>query len=461
MRPRWMLGIVLAAGAYATPVPTRSFPNILLVTIDTLRADHVSCYGYHLETTPVLDRLAAEGVRFARAYTTIPQTGPAHISLFTSTYPQQHGSRINGVSYNAKARLLFLPQVLRRYGYRTAAFVSAWPLIKRLTNLDVWFDDWDEQLDRRYQLFNTQRWAEDVTPRVSAWLHNTKHQPFFLWVHYFDPHEPYDLREAFARLKQVRAPALANGPAVQDPEMQERVRAYDSEVAYADHYLGQLLSTLHRLGLAERTIVVVLADHGESLGEHNYVGHGRHLYEHIVQIPFIIRYPGVIPPGRVVREPVSLLDVMPTLLELALERNGESVHLPFPLEGKSLVPALTGNGSLEPRTLYFLTYAGKKGFLPNWFARLWVDEDELPLRLGRVSGDSKVIWTPSEHRMELYELARDPEELSPSLPVRTSPRYRSEQLRLERWYRMTAGQAGQLQLTEKDVQVLRSLGYLH
>jgi len=447
-------------GSNQQPVSRQRFPNILLVTIDTLRADHVSCYGYSLKTTPVLDQLAAEGVRFAHAYTTIPQTGPAHISLFTSTYPHQHGARINGVSYNKEARLLFLPQLLKRYGYRSAAFVSAWPLVKRLTDLDRWFDHWDEDLNRRYQLFNSQRWAEDVTPKAIEWLKGNHHRPFFLWIHYFDPHEPYELREAFANLPQLRPRPQLNGYGRLDEETRERIRAYDSEVAYTDHHLGRLLRTVDELGLRQSTLVIAIADHGESLGEHDYVGHGRHLYQNIVEVPWIMRLPGVVPAGSVVEQPVTILDVMPTVLHLAIERAGGELQIPFPLEGRNLAPAIIGQQPLEEKTVYCLTYAGKKGFLPSWFARLWVDEDTLPLRLGYVMGRRKAIWTPTENRLEIYDLSRDPYELSPATPDRATAQYRAEQLRLERWYKATAQKAGELKLTEKDVEILKSLGYL-
>jgi choline-sulfatase len=167
-------------------------PNVLLITVDTLRADHLSSYGYHLKTSPYIDKLAQEGARFDRVYTAIPLTGPAHLSLFTSRYPQEHGARRNGVAMASEGAPIAFPQLLRATGYRNAAFISAWPLTARLTGLDAWFDHYDENLTRKYQLFNSSRWAEDVTPPAIDWMkrNGAAHEPFFLWVHYFDPHSP-------------------------------------------------------------------------------------------------------------------------------------------------------------------------------------------------------------------------------------------------------------------------------
>lgn len=431
-------------------------PNVLLITIDTLRADHVSCYGYHLRTTPNIDRLAAQGTRFERAYTTIPLTGPAHFSLFTSRYPQEHGARINGVAHSEEARLIFLPQVLRKFGYHNAAFISAWPLTSRLTRLDRYFDLYDEELNRTYQLFNSSRFAEDVTPRAIAWLRAGARQPFFLWVHYFDPHSPYHFRKAFsrpARIGKVPPSALPS-----DEETRFRVASYDSEVAYTDHYVGRLLEALDELKLEKSTVVVLLSDHGESLGEHGYIGHGRHLYENIVRIPLIFRWPGVVQAGKTVASDVSLLDVAPTILELAA---GSVQELPIPMGGRSLATSLyEGGAPPEERVIRHITFGGKKGFFPRWFSFLWTSVDERPLRVGMLAGSRKLIWSPQDESLEIFNLTRDPLEQAPVKPGRKSPLYQAETARLDQWFESTAGAAGANRMTEKDLETLRSLGYL-
>ena len=332
--------MALAVGSGAEQgTPADSPPNLVLITVDTLRADHLSCYGYHLATSPNIDQLASEGVRFERAYSPIPLTGPSHISLFTSRFPQEHGARINGVAVAEDSKWLFLPQILRKFGYRNAAFVSAWTLTDRLTQLGQWFDTYDQDLTRSHQVFHSSRFAEDVTPPAIEWLRGNRHRPFFLWVHYFDPHSPYHPREEFASPKRNGHPG--NSADWADKEAQERINKYDSEVGYVDHHIGKLLAELDDLELRDSTIVALTADHGESLGEHGYVGHGRRLFKGIVHIPLILRYPGTIPAGRVIPQAASLLDLTPTVLELALGK-GKAATLPVSFAGRSSASAVVG-----------------------------------------------------------------------------------------------------------------------
>ncbi len=449
-----LLAACLSGAAESVPQP----PNVLLITADTLRADHLSCYGYHLRTSPNIDKLAAEGVRFERAFTTIPLTGPAHFSLLTSTYPQEHGARINGVAYNREARVLFLPQILRRFGYVSAAFISAWPLTSRLTHMDDWFDHYDEDLTRSYQMFNSSRYAEDVTPRAVEWLQSNARRPFFVWVHYFDPHEPYHLRESFANPEQLGPAALS--PELADGDAEQRIREYDSEIGYMDYYVGVLLGTLEEMRLRDSTLVVLVADHGESLGEHGYVGHGRQLYDPIVRIPLIMRFPGVIPAGKVVRGEVSLLDVAPTIAELAVKPQNGRLELPIPLGGRSLAAAVTGGEEPSEQMVRFVTFAGRKGFMPQFLMRLFLDLDGLPLKMGHQLGARKVIWTPEDDQLEIFDIGTDPYELAPRMPEERTPQYRAEVNRMRRWFQATAGEEGENRMTARDLEVLKSLGYV-
>ena len=447
--------IVLPTYQIASGQAVDKRPNILLITVDTLRADHLSAYGYHLKTSPRIDDLAAEGVRFARAYSVIPLTGPAHISLFTSRYPQDHGARINGVSVPKGSKCLFLPQALRQLGYFNAAFVSAWPLTARLTGLDAWFDVYDEELTRTYQLINSSRYAEDVTPRVISWLANRPKEPFFLWVHYFDPHSPYVLRKEFAsfKLSGKERPAFE----WRDPEIRERIRRYDSEIQYTDYYLGKLLDALDQHGLRESTLVVLTADHGESLGEHGYVGHGRRLYEGILQVPLIMRYPKILR-RKVILEEVSLLDVTPTILDLVISADKKQ-KLPGSFAGQSLAKASQGEGRVATRPVRYLTFAGKKGWLPGWLARLWVRKGDMPLRLGKINGAQKWVWIPDENRLSIVNIERDPFELSPEILADDRARYEEVTSELKQWFLVTnkGGAAGVK--SEQDEKVLESLGY--
>ena len=447
-----------AWGAPAGP-PLEGVPNVVLITVDTLRADHVSSYGYHLKTTPNIDRLASEGVRFDRAYSTIPLTGPSHFSIFTSRYPQEHGARINGVAVPENSKWLALPQILRKFGYQNAAFVSAWPLTSRLTGLGRWFDHYDEDLTRSYRVFTSTRFAEDVTPRTIAWLKSNSNKPFFLWVHYFDPHEPYHLRERFAAPEKVGDPTAGLPP--QGPEMADRVRRYDSEVGYMDHYVGQLIDSLDELGLRGNTLVALTADHGESLGEHGYVGHGRRLSENVVRVPLIFRYPEKIKAGQVINENVSLLDLTPTVLDLTVADRIKQEQVPISFAGMSLAPAMTSDEKLPQRPIRYITFSGKKAFAPRWLSWMWVpNENRMPLRLGMTEGDNKTVWSPRPEELAIYDLSEDEYELNPDVFAKNDRIYKRETPAIQSWFDSTNLEDAETKLSERDAEILKSLGYV-
>ena len=448
--------IAAAVCAIAAPavLAAKQPPNVVLITIDTLRADHLSCYGYAWATSPNIDQLAREGTRFERAYTTIPLTGPSHLAMFTSRYPQELGVRRNGVAIPSDRKLKSLPQILRRKGYRAAAFVSAWPLTDRLTHMGRWFDYFDEDLNRTYQLFNSSRWAEDVTPRAIRWLKQNmgKGKPVFLWVHYFDPHSPYDLRGGFEHLRRT-----SSGSPVQiaDEAMRERVRNYDTEIAYMDWHLGKLLHTLRELGQSGSTLVVLAADHGESLGEHGYVGHGRELFENIVHVPLIFHMPGQIRAGQVISTPVSLIDVAPTIVDLTLPKPPSSANF----SGRTLKRALTAGEPLREVPVYYATFPGKKGFMPNWLSRLWVSDEPLPSHFGYLESGRKVIWSPDDRELAIYDLARDPSEVQPRRINDGSRLYASNTTRLKSWFKNTESRESRETASQRDLEVLKTLGY--
>ena len=224
------------------------------------------------------------------------------------------------------------------------------------------------------------------------------------------------------------------------------------------------MSTLDELNLRQSTLVVLLADHGESLGEHDYVGHGRHLYQNIIRVPLIFRLPGVTRPGKVIQEDVSLLDVTPTILGLTVDRGKQKLDMPLPMDGRNLAAALDGGAGPDEQTVRYVTFSGKKGLLPRvlttWLATRWLMRS-LPLKMGQTTGDRKVIWTPGDNRLEIFDISRDPLELKPSTPDRKTPVYKAETARLERWFKSTAGEEGENQMTERDIEILKSLGYLH
>ena len=451
--------LLLSQQAPTGTPPTADGPHLVLITVDTLRADHLSCYGYHLRTSPTMDRLAEDGVRFDRAYSAIPMTGPSHFSMFTGRYPQEHGARINGVALPDDSKWLTIPQVLGRFGYSSAAFVSAWPLIGRLTQLHKNFDHYDEELGRSYQVFHSMRWAEDVTRPALRWLDEHKDEKrLFLWVHYFDPHEPYNLRKDFAEPEQIREP----DPVIQEytEAVRKRMVRYDSEIGYADKHIGILLNKIDSLGLRDNTLVALLSDHGEGLGEQGFVGHGRWLYESTMRVPWIMRFPGRIRAGTVIDQNVSTLDLAPTLLDLVVPQFRDESQIAFTYAGRSQVSAIMDGAKPHSRPIRFVSFEGKKGFAPSWISWIWRPNSGLPFRMGKLDGTVKSIWTPDQNQVEFFNLEEDPLERNSQILAKSDSRYKFERAAFERWFESTNLAESESRLTEADKEVLESLGYI-
>ncbi len=254
--------------------------NLLLISIDTLRPDHLGCYGYAAAQTPTLDALAARGLRFAQATTVVPLTLPAHSSLLTGTFPAHHGVRDNGGFYLAEEQVT-LAEVVHEQGYRTGAFVGAFVLDSRWglhQGFDRYFDDFDLSKYEGVGMDAVQRRGDEVAAKALEWLGQEKEKPFFAWVHFYDPHTPYDPPEQY----RSRFPPTLVG-------------AYDAEIAWTDALVGRLLEGLDGDGRLERTLVVVVGDHGESLGEHREATHGFFVYDATIQIPLLLAGPGIAP----------------------------------------------------------------------------------------------------------------------------------------------------------------------
>jgi arylsulfatase A-like enzyme len=204
------------------------------------------------------------------------------------------------------------------------------------------------------------------------------------------------------------------------------------------------------------------ADHGEELGEHGYVGHGRHLYENIIHVPLIFRLPGKVSAGKVVHTPVSLVDLAPTILDLALGENWTKENGgPAMFTGRSLAAALEGPGEPPERQIDFVTFAGKKGFMPAWLSWVWIHDGEFPLALGHISGTTKSIWKPAAKSLQIVNLAADPLETKPQVVTNGAQRYRIETARMTQWFQRTNGREGKESLSKQDVEILKSLGYVH
>jgi arylsulfatase A-like enzyme/Flp pilus assembly protein TadD len=350
------------------------------VTFDTTRADHLGAYGYAGARTPVVDRLAAEGVVFENAYSSVPLTAPSHSTIMTGKFPMAHGVRDNGLFVLDPAQQT-LAEILKAQGYRTGAAIGGFPLLARY-GLNQGFDFYDDRLTPAYESplagaaapkRNTfsfeERRAARVNEAVFEWLDKTKGEPFFLWVHYYDPHQPN------------------NPPVPYDQLFADR--PYDGEIAYTDESLGTLLDRLKRDGLYDRTLVVMAADHGEGMDEHEEMTHSYLLYDSTMHVPLVMRGPGV-SPGRRVPGRVRLVDVAPTVLDVL------DVPVPADMQGRSLQPLLSGSaGERVERTHYAETLSPRLS--QNWGELRALYE-----------GSWKYVHGP---KPELYDLAADPKEL--------------------------------------------------
>jgi choline-sulfatase len=354
--------LVLAASAAAgagQPRAGRRPPNVLLITIDTLRPDALGWIG-HTNDTPTIDALAARAFRFPRAVTPVPLTLPAHTSIMTGLVPRRHGVRDNGQTFGTAPATL--AETLRAGGWSTAAFVSGFPL-QRLFGLDRGFEHYDDALPEGREGW-VERAAVDTTTATLEWL-ATASQPWFVWVHYYDPHDPYEPPRAFW------------GPGERG--------AYLGEVRYTDYGIGRLVDGLPK-GDGRTTLTVLTADHGEALGDHSEKRHGYFIYDATMTVPLLLSEEGLIPPGES-SAPANLVDIAPTVLEL--------VGLP-PLDGidgVSLVRHLRDEHAPLPPA-YLETR------LP------WIFFGWSPLRAIR-ERDWKLIEAP---RPELYDLTSDPAE---------------------------------------------------
>jgi arylsulfatase A-like enzyme/Tfp pilus assembly protein PilF len=362
---------VLAAAASFAVIATAqaSRPNLLLVTLDTVRADRLGSYGFKAARTPVMDRLAREGVRFADATSHAPITGPAHAGLLTGRYPARFGIRDNAAT-PIPAEAVTLAEVLKGAGYRTGGFIGAF-ILDRAYGFDQGFDVFDAEFkgfDPRARL-NAERPAEAVVERAVSWLRALPQgQPFFAWVHLYDAHSPYTPPPPFEKIFKDRP--------------------YDGEIAAVDQAIGSVIAVLEERGQLERTVVVAIGDHGEGLGEHGEDAHGVFLYDSVLRIPWLMRLPGKDRAGTVIGEQVRAIDLMPTVLDAV------QVNVPKGLDGESLLGIVRGRSRPDPPPAYAETYYPKLHY--GWSE----------LRAVRV-GDWKFIEAP---RSELYSLRADPGE---------------------------------------------------
>jgi len=419
--------------------------NVLIISVDTLRSDRLSGYGYDRQTSPNIDQLLDQGVRFTEARTVEPLTAPALASMLISMPPHEHGSTRNGLG--VRPELPSLPRLLRRRGYKTAAFVGSWPLRKSLWEMNDHFDTYEAVLTKSRWLGVWTREAEagDLNEKSLEWLaghvESEGGRPFFLWVHYVEPHTPYVLQEDF--LEQI-------GPAP-GGDLKSRSYRYDSEIAYVDDQIGRLLEGVGELTALEDTLIVFVSDHGESLGEHDYWGHGRNLFEPNLRIPLGVVFAGRVDPA-VEDAPAVITDIAPTVVGLL------GFEVPSFFQGLDWAPVLAGEvpSPMDRVTLY----ETHKGAVRPYEGKEQLRQKGL-LEVGRLTGGRQEIYRLKGGKRKEFDLARDPGELE-SLVASNS----EISAPLKEWLaRVQQGlelsdELPPPSLSEEDTEALRALGYL-
>jgi arylsulfatase A-like enzyme/Tfp pilus assembly protein PilF len=397
--------------------------NIILITIDTLRADRLSCYGSDLVDTPNIDALAREGIRFTNTATTVPFTLPAHSSIMTGTYPPHHGVREN-VGYSLGADTATVAELLQQGGYATAGFVSAFVLDSRWgigRGFDHYYDDFDMAAAESPNLASVQRPGEETVAAALDWLDQGAASPFFVWIHLYEPHDPYQPPEPYR--------SQYNG------------RPYDGEVAYTDAIIGQLRQELASRQLLESSLLILTSDHGEGLGDHDEAFHGYFVYDTTVHVPLIIRTPFAEQGGRVVERATSHVDLLPTIVETA------GLTIPDSTHGKSLLALALGRTDDSQRVTY------SESFYP------FLHYGWAPLRSLR-SDQFKLIDAP---RPELFDVVDDRKEernlAEEQGQVLTEMSNRLRELR-EEIESDAPSSAAEPELDEATIAQLQALGYL-
>ncbi|MED5330867.1 MAG: sulfatase [Planctomycetota bacterium] len=436
-------------------------PNLLLVTMDTTRADHLASYGYPIVTTPRVDGLAARGVLIERAYAPMAQTLPSHATLFTGVEPRVHGALEN--SYRLSPDLPTLAEILEQQGYETAAVVGALALSSD-TGLDRGFQSWSEPQTDTTKGPNhpAERPASEVTDEALAWILGRGEEPFFLWVHYYDPHGPFRPPPGFLTTLErsdvqktlgKRLEEVADAP-VAFESVVDTWHGYDAELEYMDSQIGRLLDGLEDRNLLDHTAIALVADHGEGLWEHGEKGHGVNVFEELVHVPLIFVEPESTTGGSRVSEPVRMSDVLPTLLSLV----GVSADQ-FSLEGRDVLSSVGSESSLADRPVFL----ERPHYSPERLA--WRNPARGPVRyhygvfVGVLAEGYKLV-RDVDGTESLYDLNQDPAE---SVDLSKSDPQRREKMSglLDEWLaRHPIGAPGEAtDLSEERAEQLRQLGY--
>jgi len=399
--------------------------NILFITLDTTRADHLGCYGYDRAQTPNIDNLAERGVLFKTAVCQSPLTLPSHASIFTGTYPFYHGVRDNG--FRLEPDKTTLAEVLKNNGMITSAFIGAFVLDSKWgldQGIDYYYDNFDFTQYKRISLDSVQRRGEYVIKAFFEWFEKNYQKRFFSWIHLYDPHTPYEPPDEY----KTRFSKWKSG-------------LYDGEIAYVDDLIGKLLNRLNVKNVLQKTLIVIVGDHGESLGQHKELTHGFFVYEATTSVPLIIHFPDSKLGGRKIDECVETIDIMPTLLEIL------GFKIPPGVQGKSLLPLIMKKNLIHERLAYSETYFPRYHF--GW-------SELISLRNSRY----KYIQAPAP---ELYDIVDDPQELSNIYKQNIrQAKYFEQKLKVlhQEWSAQGIETKEPPKLDDKTAEKLKTLGYL-
>jgi len=467
-------------------------PNVCLITIDTLRADHLGCYGYERIDTRHIDGIAREGVFFTSAFCQIPVTRPSHTSMLTGKYPGIQGIMDNSTGVLDTSQLT-LAEILSAQGYRTAAFVSALPLHGAF-GLGQGFEVYDDRFSslpadllqkfRKQSRFrlpallgrairlktSQQRNACETTEPALKWLSRHYSEPFFLWVHYYDPHVTYDPPPPFDTMYPPADDRRPEPEVLRPADADYWIARYDGEITFTDRQVGRLLDALESWHVLDNTFLVLTSDHGESFEHGYYYQHTGKLYDTLIHIPLMIRFPPLIPGGEQVDALVESIDFLPTILEIL------ELGPPEDISGVSMLPLLSGDGGEVARNMIFAgtdveveeTRDKKNGRVSFPALRMrrpvWLGDETKQGGLRTIrTAQWKLILDQRKGTVELYDLEKDPGE-NRNLAGENEAEARALLERLKRWL-LFLDQSGTpvttIDLDEEMKQGLEALGYLY
>jgi arylsulfatase A-like enzyme len=430
---------------------THQKPNVILITIDSLRPDHLGCYGYRRNTSPNIDRLAKESILFTQAISQAPWTYPSLFSILSGTYPDTHGV----LSPRHKLKdVPLLNQILRQNGYYTVA-ICAHYTISEVEGFRQTFHKFFRFRRKRDNFWIVNN-ARPVTQLATRWLRNNYRKKFFLWLHYMDCHGPYKSPSPYNKMWDKKYTEAINGIPISEHiwlglggvpkymaevmdvkhmSKEEYISHYDGEISFLDSQIGILLNELNKLGIERNTLIILTSDHGESLGEHAYFGHELLLYDVLLKVPLIIKFPRVFPHHKIITKQVQSIDIMPTILDLL------GLKQPDLIEGRSLVSLILGEKE-EPASYAYSSYE-------NYLSRYAIRTEEW-----------KLIYTQENNHYELYNLRRDPQE---SVNLYEMENRVAEILKMELGKYLNIApfpEKGLEELSAETKETLRSLGYL-